>query len=539
MSKKLGVFSKGILGLCLLLQACQSAGFKRAPHLSHLSYKNKNSYFYFLSAEMSQYFGKHETAKQELQKAIEKDKSSSFLYSKLADMDAKLGNIEEAFTNVQQALKKDPKNIEALLLYGKLLAVKRKPDLAIKSYKEVLAIDSKNEEAYNVMAREYLTMGNQLAAEKTLKKCAYAIQDSISCLFYLGSIYYEGKHFNRALKYFKQITDLNPGQVRIWRLMAEIYVNNKNYKKALDVYKQIAQNTPSDLMAQIKVALIYYELNNVTKAIEEMNKIAIKFPESDRVNYFLGLMYHEQNNHEKAIEYYKRIHQDSELYAEAFKRMMQIYYQGNKLDEALLLVDQKYRKKASKELLLLKSSLYVTKLEYQKSIDTLSEGIRKFSDNKGLLFQRAVVYETMGDWPSAKKDLLTLLKQEPNLAEAMNFLGYTMVEQGEDIDEALKYLEKANELKPNQGHILDSLGWAYFKKGETQKALQLVSQAHHLVPEEPTILEHLADIYFSLKDKKRARHYYEKSLIVLKKIERKKPEDQEQIENIYKKLGQF
>jgi Flp pilus assembly protein TadD len=90
-------------------------------------------------------------------------------------------------------------------------------------------------------------------------------------------------------------------------------------------------------------------------------------------------------------------------------------------------------------------------------------------------------------------------------------------------------IEKALKLKPNDGYIMDSLGWVYFKMGQNTKALEILLKAVQLVPRDPVIQEHLGDIYMSLGDRSKARDAYEKALAY-------KHEEPEKIQEKLKKL---
>ena len=80
----------------------------------------------------------------------------------------------------------------------------------------------------------------------------------------------------------------------------------------------------------------------------------------------------------------------------------------------------------------------------------------------------------------------------------------------------------AVEKRPDDGYILDSLGWVYYKKGDYPGALTAILKAHQLMPDDPTIAEHLGDVYVSMKEHSKAIHYYDKSIQLEKKEEKRK-----------------
>src|SRR5512141_1722494 len=88
-----------------------------------------------------------------------------------------------------------------------------------------------------------------------------------------------------------------------------------------------------------------------------------------------------------------------------------------------------------------------------------------------------------------------LLVVNPDHAEALNFLGYSFAEQGVRLEDAERLVRRALELKPRSGHILDSLGWVLFRRGDVRRAVEVLEEADSLEGPDATILEHLGDAY--------------------------------------------
>ena len=91
-----------------------------------------------------------------------------------------------------------------------------------------------------------------------------------------------------------------------------------------------------------------------------------------------------------------------------------------------------------------------------------------------------------------------VLEREPENPEALNYLGYTYADLGINLDEAEALITKALEYQPDDGYIVDSLGWVYYKKGRYEEALKELSRAQSLSPDDPVINEHLGDVKYRL-----------------------------------------
>ena len=151
--------------------------------------------------------------------------------------------------------------------------------------------------------------------------------------------------------------------------------------------------------------------------------------------------------------------------------------------------------------------------KYNESIKLYSNILSTIkSDNKmypKILDRRGTAYERNGNWELAEKDLLLSLEIEPDQAYTLNYLAYTWIEQNKKTKEALKMLEKANNLKKNDGYITDSLGWAQYKLKNFNKAKFHLERAIQMMPDDPIVNDHFADCLWMIDKKIQARYYWE------------------------------
>lgn len=112
------------------------------------------------------------------------------------------------------------------------------------------------------------------------------------------------------------------------------------------------------------------------------------------------------------------------------------------------------------------------------------------------LYSRAVCYERMKMWPKAEADFLKAIELNPDEPLSLNYLGYSWVDQGIHLDKALDMIRKAVKLKPDDGYFIDSLGWAYYKLGRYEEAVQELERAVELKPDDAVLNDHLGDAYW-------------------------------------------
>jgi tetratricopeptide (TPR) repeat protein len=116
--------------------------------------------------------------------------------------------------------------------------------------------------------------------------------------------------------------------------------------------------------------------------------------------------------------------------------------------------------------------------------------------NWPLFYARAMAKERLHRLDESEADIQTALKLSPEQPELLNYLGYSWVDRGRKIPEALAMLEKARALRPYDGYIVDSVGWAYYHLGRYGEAASTLEAAVLLVPGDPTINDHLGDAFW-------------------------------------------
>ena len=129
-----------------------------------------------------------------------------------------------------------------------------------------------------------------------------------------------------------------------------------------------------------------------------------------------------------------------------------------------------------------------------------------------VLYSRAIVAHAMDDWTQAETDFRAALALNPDQPQVLNYLGYSLVERGEKLDEALDMIERAVAALPDSGAIVDSLGWVYFQLGRYDDAVVPLEQAAALEATDPIVNDHLGDAYWAVGRAREARFQWQRAL---------------------------
>lgn len=153
---------------------------------------------------------------------------------------------------------------------------------------------------------------------------------------------------------------------------------------------------------------------------------------------------------------------------------------------------------------------------FREAVDAYDQGVARIPELQpkhwGVLYARGIALERSKMWERAEKDFLKALEFEPDQPLVLNYLGYSWVEQGRNLDRALTMIRKAVEQRPNDGYIVDSLGWAYYQLHRYEDAVEELERAVELRPDDPTINDHLGDAYWEVGRHREARFQWHAAL---------------------------
>ncbi len=153
---------------------------------------------------------------------------------------------------------------------------------------------------------------------------------------------------------------------------------------------------------------------------------------------------------------------------------------------------------------------------FAEAADAYSEAIARLPEPRpedwALYYSRGICLERAGKWPAAEADLLRALELQPDQPDVLNYLGYSWIDKGMHLDQARQMIEKAVELRPSDGAIVDSLGWALYRMGDYPAAVRMLERAVELKGDDPTINEHLGDAYWRVGRHDEARYQWRRAL---------------------------
>lgn len=309
----------------------------------------------------------------------------------------------------------------------------------------------------------------------------------------------------RALKHF-------PKDKALGVLKARLQVKVKDIKGARKTFAQLSEQFPDDGAIRLPLALTLLELGEYSESREQFQILLEQGDLPNEAHFYLARLDLHDGQYDTALEHFLAMDGGRD-YLSAQAQIVQLYVKKEAYGQAIAHL-QKQRELDSdnrQTYYLMEVELLNRQKRYDDAADLLNEALSDYQDNVDLRYSRAMVAEKLGNYPQLEQDLTFIINAEPENATALNALGYTLADRAQRLEEALKLIQRARELAPEDPAILDSLGWVYFRLGKLQEALNNLRQAYNLMPD-PEIAAHLGEVLWQQGMFKEARNIWEEAL---------------------------
>ena len=235
-------------------------------------------------------------------------------------------------------------------------------------------------------------------------------------------------------------------------------------------------------------------------------------PKQDAARLLLADSMRDAGRYDDAIQQLQLIDEDSVYFGAARAREAWVFYDKQDETNAVALAKAALNAQPGRSLKMQVGDLYrslVMYAEAEKLFDQVFQSdIAEGYVDWRVLFARAGMRDKLSRWAEAEADLLAALNYAPNRPEVLNYLGYSWVDRGKNIEQAFEMIRNASAQRPEEGYIKDSLGWAYYRLNHYEKAVRLLEEAVELDPADPVINDHLGDAYWQVGQFKQAGYQW-------------------------------
>lgn len=391
---------------------------------------------------------------------------------------AKEATTKDAYVVLQRLNEKEDKNKHLLVLQSRYAAQLKQYDEAMILLDEVLVIDPSLHEVLIIKAR-ILTA--------------------------------QGKH-EEATALIKQVLDELPDNNALRLQYARMLIEQRDMQAATEQYQELYERLPGDGEISLSLALIYIETQELEKAVEVLEHLIEIDKKVPVANYYIGRILQNQGDDKQAVARYLRVNSGEYAYDAQLRIGVLLAILG-KPDEGLAKLeklaevhnDWNLRVKAY----LAQGEIYREQKRYKEGVEMYSRALQQKRDDTLLLYARGLMAEKVDRLDMTEADLLKVISKEPDNADALNALGYTLADRTARYKEAQEYIKRAAVLVPDDPAILDSLGWVSYRLGEMDEAIKWLSKAFEKL-EDAEIAAHYGEVLWQNNQKDKAREIWEK-----------------------------
>jgi len=303
----------------------------------------------------------------------------------------------------------------------------------------------------------------------------------------------------------------HPGSARLQSTYGHFLLKQGHKSDALLAFEAAAKLQPKNADASYTAALLSFQTKKFDTAISYLQQTLKLRPHDPMLLIMLGQSYASLLQYEEALSIFSQVQGEKPAF-QAQLLSAEVRVNQKKYIQALDLLNQTTTNSNDQEiqLILEKDQVFRKLPDWKSTKKMLDEAIRKYPENNRLLYARGLAAAELRMLAQVEQDMRLLIKREPNNAQAYNSLGYTLADQTDRYPEALTLLNKANVLLPHDPFILDSLGWVYFRMGQTDKAVEYLQQALTL-RQDPEISAHLGEVLWSAGQQRKARDVWQKA----------------------------
>lgn len=385
---------------------------------------------------------------------------------------AKESSTEDGLVVLDALNKADPGNQHMLLLQARYAAQLEKYDDALELLDQVLEIDSTQADVHIIKARILAAQGKQ---EQAMALIALVLMEQ-------------------------------PDNDHLRLQYARMLVEQRQFNQAKAQFNLLLKDDPENADILLSLGLLDIETGELDEASIHLTHLVDMGQKQDIANYYLGRIAQNREEHKIAISYYLKVKSGDYVF-DSKMRIAGLFARLGRVDEGLQQLEVLAEKQTSWPLrvraYLAQGEILASKQRYAEGMEMYSRALQQKPDDADLLYARALMAEKVDRIDITEADLLKLLSAEPENANALNALGYTLADRTERLEEARDYIKRAAELVPDDPAILDSLGWVSYRLGNMQDALKWLGMAFERL-EDAEIAAHYGEVLWKNNQREEA-----------------------------------
>ena len=430
----------------------------------------------------------------------------------IAAMYIRAGDIEASLENLEYVLSVRNENAgKTLRMIANFLGREEDKDVALTVMERLIERRKDDPDALLAYALLAIRAEDLDRARQAMDKVAEIAPDNLSvAMAYLSVLQRQGD-VETALEWLENSLEKNPGKFEVRMVYARMLADAKRFEDAGEQFELLAEQDPEHADVRYALGLLYLQSSKLDAAKEQFSYLSEHAERHDDANFFLGQIAESKKEHPQALAHYRVIKEGDHYFDAQLHIALVLSKQGTiAAARAQLRTISSSDEKQERMVVRIEGEMLTEVGEYDEAMSVYNESLRQRFDTE-LLYTRAMLAEKMGKLDQLERDLRAILEVEPDNAQALNALGYTLADRTERYHEALELISKALELNPKDFYVLDSMGWVLYRLGRLEEAIPYLRSARE-IRDDPEVAAHLAEVLWVAGDKDGARDVWESAL---------------------------
>jgi tetratricopeptide (TPR) repeat protein len=513
----------------------------------------------FLVAEFAQIDGDFELARVAYERAAEKDPRSAIIHERLSRLAWQLDDVDGAVREGELALSLDPDSLRIRLFLGRLYRLRRNfqgldrvlrdasggplnPDSAYVLYqvtfergelaeaealaRELLETEPGQLRGILALAGVYEKTSKFDSAESTVRRGLEAFPNHFLLFMRLAEI--ERARGNRSgeISVYREILEGHPDHYGILARLGQAQIDGNDIDGAIETFGRLVERYGDDTISLRRLASLEFSAGRYESAAARLEAVLARDADQPELAFALGQIRKATGDKAAALKSFDRIRPQDPKYFDARIEIAALHESEGRFDQAIEEIKRLRLSRPDRQLDFHIAGLTTAGGDFARGIEMLEGMLDGSSADTDVLYQLGVQYGTHGDVEKALSFMQRVIEAEPDNANALNYIGYSWAERGENLEEAEALIRRALALSPQDGFITDSLGWVYYKKAEilfeqsrTKDALRLLDRAYdqliqaaELTGGDSVVSEHLGDVLLLRGDKQGALERFDEAV---------------------------
>ena len=463
------------------------------------------------AVQIASFAKQYDAAERAAHRWVELDPDSVEARKALIALALHSGDKDEVITQLDYLLALTDDTEEGYSLATTILAREEDKEAALEAMERLVAHNPDNPYAWMALSRVAVAAEQLDQALEAINKALEVSPDLESAILVKAQILVRMERKAEATQLLADAVDKHPENTHLHFAYGRMLLDGEDLAGARSQFAMVVKLEPDNPDGLYSLALLELETGQY-KAGEKHLKQLIELDEGvQNAYYYLGYAKLKQGDDTAALDWYSKV-ESGDYWSQAQLRVAEILVkQGNleAMQNHMRVLRQKDPTQSVTYYLLEGQVLSDAKL-YQEAYDLYAEALQTSPDNGDLLYAHSLAAERLGKLKIAERDMRRILELDPDNVRTLNALGYTLADRTDRYEEALVYINRAYEQKPDDPAIIESLGWVHFRLGNLDEARRHLQRAWDL-SKDSEIGAHLGEVMWAQGDREAARAIWETS----------------------------